>query len=645
MVVRIQVQVAINAASTGDTVTVYSGTYYENINVTKQLILTGIDSGKGKPVVDARGNAITLSAGGSTLEGFWVRNGGQGIYVISDNNVIKNNTVSNNGASGFGYGISLFSSSNNVLSRNNVSNNNVVGIYLFSSSNNTLSGNIANSNRGEFGAAGISAAGISLTSSNNNMLIGNIVSNNYNGIYLIDSSHNTLSGNIANSNINDLGAAGIILLSSSNNMLSGNTAFNNGNGIELDHSSNNILSGNTAWYNTRWSGIELYDSSNNRLNGNNFSNNVEGIDLSSSGNNMLSGNTASNNGGMGISLESSDFNTIGGSGNTASNNSLDGIYLLHSSLNTLSRDTASNNGVYGIYLESSNFNTISGNTALNNYYGGIYLPNSSLNIIYNNTFNKINNAGIAPHALFSYSIAIIGLIIIAAIVVVVFTKRKALSEVDKEKYTHRLDFLRKTKGFLFKPSKTFDATREEPLREAIKYYAVISAISAVLSLFIGTLFGSMTRGTNLGMLTEAAAGNAITYFVLFMIRAIIEAFIVGSILHIFVAIVGGKKGIAQTIKAMMYGSTPGLLLGWIPIIGAIASIWSQILNILGIRQLHELSTGRAILAVLLMIFIIGIIYGFALILFQPRPNPLPISEYCNILSRNSSAYRFLCVKT
>lgn len=176
-----------------------------------------------------------------------------------------------------------------------------------------------------------------------------------------------------------------------------------------------------------------------------------------------------------------------------------------------------------------------------------------------------------------------------------------------------MDFTEKVKGFLLEPSKTFDAIKEEDLGEAIKYYAVIAAvysvIFAVLFAFMGSLLGSMMGGQNLGMMFGAGAGigGAVIIFVMFMIFAIIGAFIGGAVLHIFVYIVGGRKGIAQTIKAVMYGSTPGLLLGWIPIIGFIAGIWSLVLEILGIRQLQELTTGRAILAVLIPIIIIVIL--------------------------------------
>src|SRR5665648_928503 len=132
------------------------------------------------PVVDANesGSAITLSAAGIILDGFnAIRSGSYpnaGIMVLSDNNTLSNNSVSNNGDDG----ISLHSSSNNILIGNNVSNN-YYGIYLYLSNNNTLNDNILDSNNGD---------GIQLESSSNNTLNGNNASNNYyNGITMYSS--------------------------------------------------------------------------------------------------------------------------------------------------------------------------------------------------------------------------------------------------------------------------------------------------------------------------------------------------------------------------------------------------------------------------------------------------------------------------
>ncbi len=172
-----------------------------------------------------------------------------------------------------------------------------------------------------------------------------------------------------------------------------------------------------------------------------------------------------------------------------------------------------------------------------------------------------------------------------------------------------MDFIEKVKGFLLEPSKTFDALKEEPLEEAVKYYAVIAAVySAFLALllaFASNLVGNMMGFGNMGMMMGAGAGIgvAIIFFVVFIIIAIAGAFIGGALLHIFVYIVGGRRGIVQTIKAGMYGSTPSLLFGWIPVVNFIAIIWSLVTEVIGIRQLHELTTGKAILAVILPIIL------------------------------------------
>jgi len=75
-----------------------------------------------------------------------------------------------------------------------------------------------------------------------------------------------------------------------------------------------------------------------------------------------------------------------------------------------------------------------------------------------------------------------------------------------------------------------------------------------------------------------------------------------------VYIAGGRKDIMQTEKAAIYGSTPFLLLGWIPVIGlVIGGIWAIILTIIGLRELHEITTGKAILAYVLALAIIFVI--------------------------------------
>ena len=61
-----------------------------------------------------------------------------------------------------------------------------------------------------------------------------------------------------------------------------------------------------------------------------------------------------------------------------------------------------------------------------------------------------------------------------------------------------------------------------------------------------------------------------------------------------------------------------MLIGWIPLIGIIlGGIWSLILSILGIRELHQISTGRAagavILAAIIIVIIIALIAAWFII--------------------------------
>jgi parallel beta-helix repeat protein len=256
------IQKAVNYAGLRDTIIVNSGTYNENVDVYKQLILRGVDTGGGKPVVDAcgSGSAITLSADGITLVGFTATNSGDwddGIRVTSNNNSISGNNVSNNNGDGF----ALHSSCNNSISGNTFVND---GLVIFNSYQNTVEDNTVNgkplvylkdtsdievTDAGQVilvNCSNISvenldlsntSIGIGLWATEDSVISNNDASNNDYGISLLSSSNNSISGNNV-SNIND---CGISLHSSSNNSISGNNVSNNnGDGIFLGSSSNNL---------------------------------------------------------------------------------------------------------------------------------------------------------------------------------------------------------------------------------------------------------------------------------------------------------------------------------------------------------------------------------------------------------------------
>lgn len=162
---------AYNAASAGDTIQINSGLYYERITISKRITLQGVNTGSGKPIIDANGggDVIYLVSNDCTVDGLVIKNAGAyriGIEVESDGNTISNNEIEGNNV-----GINVYAHNNNIL-KNNVISHNTDGIQMHTgSSNNEISGNTVTYNN---------RAGIMLGYSAQN----NIISDNdasYNG--------------------------------------------------------------------------------------------------------------------------------------------------------------------------------------------------------------------------------------------------------------------------------------------------------------------------------------------------------------------------------------------------------------------------------------------------------------------------------
>ncbi|MEI7650037.1 MAG: Yip1 family protein [Methanomicrobiales archaeon] len=158
----------------------------------------------------------------------------------------------------------------------------------------------------------------------------------------------------------------------------------------------------------------------------------------------------------------------------------------------------------------------------------------------------------------------------------------------------------RVKGFLLKPVETFQQFKNDEPGIVFSYFAALLLIHAILSAIIA-LIGIETMPRYAGI----PEGIAVPVIVFFMALAggFVITLIFAAWLHLWVYLLGGRKGIMQTFKAIIYGHTPRLLLGWIPFIGFIFVLWSLALGILGIRELQEMSTGKAILAVAIAVMI------------------------------------------
>ncbi|MBU0701973.1 right-handed parallel beta-helix repeat-containing protein [bacterium] len=139
------IQAAVNAAGSGDTITVSAGTYTEAVYISKGIALVGV----GTPVIKPPSytNAVKFGSGAdnASISGFKITgasSGYCGIYCYSSSPSITNNIISGNS----GYGIYCYYSSSPTITNNTISGNSGSGIscYYYSSptiTNNTISGN------------------------------------------------------------------------------------------------------------------------------------------------------------------------------------------------------------------------------------------------------------------------------------------------------------------------------------------------------------------------------------------------------------------------------------------------------------------------------------------------------------------------
>jgi len=207
------IQEAINHASSGGSIFVHSGTYYEHVVVNKSIFLIGecIEStlidGENKP-----GKVISITASNVSIQGFTIKGSRArpydcGIFVDHSNGIdISHNTITGNND-----GVSFYSSSANVVSDNTITSN-YYGISFYYSSANIVSSNTITGNND----------GVSFYSSSANVVSDNTITSNYYGISLDYSSANIVSSNTITENYYGIH----FTLYSSNNTICHNN-FNN----------------------------------------------------------------------------------------------------------------------------------------------------------------------------------------------------------------------------------------------------------------------------------------------------------------------------------------------------------------------------------------------------------------------------------
>ncbi len=322
------IQAAINSASSGDTILVYSGTF-SSFQVDRPVTILGegepfISAALQKPAIEVKSDGVTISgfrirgmgkdtnakfeyymqnpaaAAGASLDdpniavmvkgdGFCMKNttiygaqvgiSAENVKGISLQNVtldacdtgaslLQSQGINVSGCHMSGckkYGLDVEGSSDVFVNNSSFVNNSNAGLLLKKSSSSVISDNTFSE----------STFGLSLWNSSGNDVKDNYVDHNYYGILVTDSSnYNNITDNIAEDNSNSDFATGFgigisLQENSSYNMLTGNEASGNYNGLEVSRGCHhNAVYGNNATDNKH--GIRLNENRNNLIFGNNF---------------------------------------------------------------------------------------------------------------------------------------------------------------------------------------------------------------------------------------------------------------------------------------------------------------------------------------------------------------------------------------
>jgi hypothetical protein len=154
-------------------------------------------------------------------------------------------------------------------------------------------------------------------------------------------------------------------------------------------------------------------------------------------------------------------------------------------------------------------------------------------------------------------------------------------------------FINAVRGVVTAPVGFFRGIRHQgdfvnPLIFAIICYEVSAVLGGLLGLVGVSMGGTQGFGAFLVSLVVAP------------IFAAVGLFIGAGILHLLVMLIVGSRnsGFEGTFRVGAYSSVTSLV-SWIPVIGWIASLYGIYLAIMGIREVHNTSTGKAVIVVLI----------------------------------------------
>lgn len=175
---------------------------------------------------------------------------------------------------------------------------------------------------------------------------------------------------------------------------------------------------------------------------------------------------------------------------------------------------------------------------------------------------------------------------------------------------------------LFQPAEFFEHLEiKKTYGEPYLFYLAVSLMMFV----IGEIMGRILKAGFPGFAQNPDfLSSVMVRWVVFPILIFAGIFISTAIFHLFVMIVQGKAGFRGTFYVVSY-ATAAQIFAIIPFVGVfIGGIWGIVVTIVGYSRVHQISTGRAVLAYFLpviLIFVLAIAIPLMMSLFHLYPAP------------------------
>ena len=135
----------------------------------------------------------------------------------------------------------------------------------------------------------------------------------------------------------------------------------------------------------------------------------------------------------------------------------------------------------------------------------------------------------------------------------------------------------------------------------------IAAILGGILRFAG-VGGAFVTGYGFQVPPNQGFGEFIGSVVLAPIGGVIGVFVVAVIAHLLVRLVVGatNAGFGATFRVVAYTSVTSLV-SWIPFVGGLLALYGIYLAVVGIREMHNTTTGKALVVVVLPVIVIVVL--------------------------------------